>query len=118
MVAMSFFLVKNYRMTEAFEFVNWQRMLIAGFFWDSYLVHDLASPAVERSARCASPFPLHLRWRSALPKVPSAVAIFLLIIPFFTSYLVRTFSWFVILCRKRRGERGAWVMSGLAPTRC
>ena len=27
MIAMSFFLVKNYRMTEAFEFVNWQKML-------------------------------------------------------------------------------------------
>lgn len=36
MVAMSFFLVKNYRMTEAFEFVNWSRMLTRGFFWDSY----------------------------------------------------------------------------------
>ena len=25
MIAMSFFLVKNYRMTEAFEFVNWAK---------------------------------------------------------------------------------------------
>ena len=36
MVAMSFFLVKNYRMTEAFEFVNWSKMLSRGYFWDSY----------------------------------------------------------------------------------
>ena len=36
MVAMSFFLVKNYRMTEAFEFVNWAKMLSRGYFWDSY----------------------------------------------------------------------------------
>ena len=28
MVAMSFFLVKNYRMTEAFEFVNWERYAV------------------------------------------------------------------------------------------
>ena len=36
MIAMSFFLVKNYRMTEAFEFVNWSKMLTRGYFWDSY----------------------------------------------------------------------------------
>jgi spermidine/putrescine transport system permease protein len=38
MVAMSFFLVRNYRMVEAFEFTNWERMLSRGYFWDSYLL--------------------------------------------------------------------------------
>ena len=37
MIAMSFFLVKNYRMTEAFEFVNWSKMFSKNYFWDSYL---------------------------------------------------------------------------------
>ena len=36
MVAMSFFLVKNYRMTEAFEFINWTKMFSKNYFWDSY----------------------------------------------------------------------------------
>ena len=36
MVAMSFFLVKNYRMEEAFELKNWDRMLTRGYVWDSY----------------------------------------------------------------------------------
>jgi ABC-type Fe3+ transport system permease subunit len=36
MVAMSFFLVKNYRMREAFEFVNWTKMLGRNTFWDAY----------------------------------------------------------------------------------
>ena len=36
MVAISFFIVKNYRMTEAFEMVNWQKMLSRNYFWDSY----------------------------------------------------------------------------------
>ena len=36
MVAMSFFLVKNYRMEIAFQFANWERMLTRGFFWDAY----------------------------------------------------------------------------------
>ena len=38
MIAMSFFLVKNYRMVEAFEFVNWIKMLGRDYFWDSYLL--------------------------------------------------------------------------------
>jgi ABC-type spermidine/putrescine transport system permease subunit I len=38
MIAMSFFLVKNYRMVEAFEFDNWAKMLARGYFWDSYLL--------------------------------------------------------------------------------
>jgi len=36
LIAMSFFLVKNYRMEEAFELKNWHRMLTRGYFWDSY----------------------------------------------------------------------------------
>ena len=36
MIAMSFFLVKNYRMEEAFELKNWARMLTRGYVWDSY----------------------------------------------------------------------------------
>ena len=36
MVAMSFFLVKNYRMTEAFEFINWTKMFSKNYFLDSY----------------------------------------------------------------------------------
>ena len=38
MVAMSFFLVKNYRMEAAFQFSNWERMLTRGFFWDAYFL--------------------------------------------------------------------------------
>lgn len=96
MIAMSFFLVKNYRMVEAFEFANWAKMLTRGYFWDSYfltfglaalstlVVTTLAFPASYALAFKVSPGAL--RW-----------AIFFLIVPFFTSYLVRTFSWYVIL---------------------
>ncbi|MFT5503386.1 MAG: spermidine/putrescine transport system permease protein [Gammaproteobacteria bacterium] len=44
MIAMSFFLVKNYRMTEAFEMQNWIKMYGKNYFWDSYfLTFGLAS---------------------------------------------------------------------------
>ncbi|AEI94073.1 ABC transporter permease [Roseobacter litoralis] len=96
MVAMSFFLVKNYRMTEAFEFVNWSRMLSRGYFWDSYWYTVFIASVSTVCAMCiAFPAAFALAFRAS--ESTRRWAIFLLIIPFFTSYLVRTFSWFVIL---------------------
>ena len=96
MVAMSFFLVKNYRMNEAFEFVNWSRMMTRGFFWDSYWYTLGIATLSTFCAMCvAFPAAFALAFRTA--ESTRRWAIFLLIIPFFTSYLVRTFSWFVIL---------------------
>jgi len=96
MIAMSFFLVKNYRMNEAFEFVNWSRMMTRGFFWDSYWYTLGIATLSTFCAMCvAFPAAFALAFRTA--ESTQRWAIFLLIIPFFTSYLVRTFSWFVIL---------------------
>lgn len=96
MIAMSFFLVKNYRMEEAFEFKNWEKMLTRGYFWDSYfLTLGLATLSTIVTSVLAFPAAFALAF-----KVSESVrrwAIFLLIIPFFTSYLVRIFSWYVIL---------------------
>ena len=113
MIAMSFFLVKNYRMTEAFEFVNWDKMLSRGYVWDAYWrTLFLAALATSVASLIAFPAAFALAFRAS--EAVRRWAIFLLIIPFFTSYLVRTFSWYVILA-----EAGAvnaalgWV--GLGP---
>ncbi len=96
MVAMSFFLVKNYRMTEAFEFVNWAKMLSRGYFWDSYgLSLGLAALATIVATLLAFPAAYGLAFK--VSETTRRWAIFFLIIPFFTSYLVRTFSWYVLL---------------------
>jgi spermidine/putrescine transport system permease protein len=96
MVAMSFFLVKNYRMTEAFEFVNWSKMLSRGYFWDSYW-HTVMIAAASTACAMTLAFPAAFALAFRASESTRRWAIFLLIIPFFTSYLVRTFSWFVIL---------------------
>lgn len=96
MVAMSFFLVKNYRMTEAFEFVNWSKMLSRGYFWDSYW-YTVSIAAVSTICAMCIAFPAAFALAFRASESTRRWAIFLLIIPFFTSYLVRTFSWFVIL---------------------
>ena len=96
MIAISFFVVKNYRMTEAFEFVNWQRMLTRGYFWDSYwYTVFIASLSAAIAMFLAFPAAWALAFRAS--ENLRRWAVFLLIIPFFTSYLVRTFSWYVIL---------------------
>ena len=96
MVAMSFFLVKNYRMVEAFEFQNWAKMFGRNYFWDSYLLtFGLATTATIVCTLIAFPASYALAFK--VSENARRWAIFLLIIPFFTSYLVRTFSWYVIL---------------------
>ena len=37
LIAMSFFLVKSYRMVETFDLANWARMFSKDYFWSSYL---------------------------------------------------------------------------------
>lgn len=96
MVAMSFFVVKNYRMMEAFEFVNWQKMFSRGFFWDSYW-YTLFIASLSASVAMLLAFPAAYALAFRASDGVRRWAIFLLIIPFFTSYLVRTFAWYVIL---------------------
>ena len=99
MIAMSFFLVKNYRMTEAFEFVNWSKMMSKSYFWNSYFYTILIASVSTTLAMCLA-FPAAFALAFKANETVRRWAIFLLIIPFFTSYLVRTFSWFVILSEK------------------
>ena len=96
MIVISFYVVKNYRMTEAFEFVNWQRMLTRGFFWDSYW-YTLFIASISATVAMCLAFPAAWTLAFRASEAQRRWAVFLLIIPFFTSYLVRTFSWYVIL---------------------
>jgi len=96
LIAMSFFLVKNYRMYEAFEMVNWQKMFSRDYFKDSYFFTlGLAATATVICSLIAFPAAIALSFK--VSENTRRWAVFFLIIPFFTSYLVRTFSWYVIL---------------------
>ena len=96
MIAMSFFLVKNYRMVEAFEFVNWVKIFSKGYFWNSYGLSLGLAALATLSATCIA-FPASYCLAFKLSETARRWAIFFLIIPFFTSYLVRTFSWYVLM---------------------
>ena len=96
MLAMSFFLVKNYRMVEAFEFDSWIKMLSRGYFWDSYF-YTVALATASTVLVTFLAFPAAYGLAFKVTETTRRWAVFFLIIPFFTSYLVRTFSWYVIL---------------------
>lgn len=96
MVAMSFFLVKNYVMQEAFVFKNWDKMLTRNYFWDSYFYTFLLATLSTIIASLVA-FPASFALAFKVSEATRRWALFFLIIPFFTSYLVRTFSWYVIL---------------------
>ena len=96
MIAMSFFLVKNYRMVEAFELVNWTKMFSRDYFWDSYAL-SLGLAALATLCATVLAFPASYALAFMVSDNTRRWAVFLLIIPYFTSYLVRIFSWYVLL---------------------
>ena len=96
MAAMSFWLVKNYKMEPDFVLDNWSRMLGRGAFWDAYWV------TLWRAARAgviasAIAFPAALVLSFRMSEGARRFALLCLIVPFFTSFLVRAYAWQVIL---------------------
>ncbi|MEL6410533.1 MAG: ABC transporter permease [Pseudomonadota bacterium] len=112
-VAMSFFVVKNYRMVETFELDSWSKMINRDYVWSAYrYTLMMAGSASVLASLLAFPAAWFLAFRCS----PQArqLAILLLIIPFFTSYLVRTFSWYTILA-EAGVLNGAFALLGLGP---
>jgi spermidine/putrescine transport system permease protein len=113
MVAMSFWLVRNYRMEPAFVLDNWERMLGRDYFWNAYFVTFWrASLAAVLASLIAFPASFTLAFR--VSEAARRWAIFFLIVPFFTSYLVRVYAWQVLLAES--GPINAVLgMTGLGP---
>ena len=112
-VAMSFFVVKNYRMVETFELDSWSKMINRDYVWSAYrYTLMMAGSASVLASLLAFPAAWFLAFRCS----PQArqLAILLLIIPFFTSYLVRTFSWYTILA-EAGVLNGGFALLGLGP---
>ena len=99
LVYLSFWLVKNYRMVPGFDPVNWISMYGKGYFWDAYGL-TLGLAALSTLVATAIAFPCAYALAFKVSDTTRRWAVFLLIIPFFTSYLVRTYAWQVILAEQ------------------
>ncbi|MCY1278466.1 putative 2-aminoethylphosphonate ABC transporter, permease protein [compost metagenome] len=96
LVTISFWVVRNFRMLPAFEWLNWSYVLSRGYFWDAY-AHTLAMAAGATLLVSLVAFPCAYAIAFKFRASARQLAILLLITPFFTSYLVRTYSWQVFL---------------------
>lgn len=96
MFVMSFWIVKNYRMSPAFVFDNWSKILSWNIFWSSYgYTFGLAVVATVLASVLAFPASYCLAFK--FNDTARRWALFFLVIPFFTSYLVRIYAWQVVL---------------------
>lgn len=96
LVALSFWTVRNFRMEPAFVFTNWAHVLGRAVFWHAYLrtVMLAASSAVITTVIA---FPCAYAIAFKLSEAARRWVVFLMVLPFFTSYLVRIYSWQIFL---------------------
>lgn len=96
LVVMSFWSVQNFRIEPDFTLKNWVMMLTRDTFWSAYAyTWQLSLLAAFLASLLALPaaysITFHLSDRSR------NIAVMLLVVPFFTSYLVRAYAWQVFL---------------------
>lgn len=99
LVWMSFWMVQNFRLIPDFVTDNWVRMFTRGFFHDAFW-YTLQISAVTAVVATLLAFPVAYYLAFCASARRRQLAIFLLITPFFTSYLVRVYAWTIILARE------------------
>lgn len=96
LIGLSFWLVRNFQLVPAFENVNWVRMLSQPHFWVTF-VRTCAYGAGAAALTSMVALPAAYAMAFVLNENQRRMVIFLLVIPFFTSYLVRVYAWQVFL---------------------
>lgn len=96
LVALSFWTVRNFAMRPDFDTVNWVTMYGRRVFWQAYgTTFALAAAASVLTSVLAFPCAYAIAFK--LSDTARRWAVFLMVIPFFTSYLVRVYSWQIFL---------------------
>lgn len=99
LAALSFWVVRNFRMVPDFDTVNWIKIYGRGVFWDTYF-RTLGLAAAASAITSVLAFPCSYAIAFKLSDNLRRLAIFFMVIPFFTSYLVRVYSWQIFLSDK------------------
>ncbi len=96
MVVITFWTVQNFKMVPILTLDNWIGMLTAGYFWSAY-IQTIAYAALAAVIASVIAFPCAYALAFHVGVSTRWSAILLLIVPFFTSYLVRIYSWKMVL---------------------
>lgn len=96
LIWLSFWDVRNFLLTPDFQLENWQKMLGAGYFWTAYLRTTLIALSAAALASLVA-LPCALAISFFLGFKVRMIVLGLFVVPFFTSYLVRIYSWQIYL---------------------
>ena len=96
LVVMTFWSVKNFRLEPDFDSVNWVKMWSKGYVVDTYL-RTLGYGALAAVVCSVLAFPASYALAFKVSPATRRLFVFLLITPFFTSYLVRVYSWQAVI---------------------
>ena len=96
---MTFWSVENFRLEPDFDTVNWTKMWSKGYVVDTYL-RTLGYGALAAAVSSLVAFPAAYALAFKVSPATRRLGIFLLITPFFTSYIVRVYSWQAVLSEK------------------
>ncbi|MDA0231824.1 MAG: ABC transporter permease [Proteobacteria bacterium] len=96
LVVMTFWTVKNFRLEPAFDTVNWVNVFSKSYVIDTYF-RTLWYGALAAVVCSVLAFPASYALAFKASPVFQRVGLFMLITPFFTSYLVRVYSWQTVI---------------------
>jgi spermidine/putrescine transport system permease protein len=96
LIAVTFWSVRNFRVQPDATLANWSKILATDYVWDAYF-RSLALSAGCAVIATALAFPLAYFVAFRLSLRARLLATCLLIVPFFTSYLVRVYTWRTML---------------------
>ena len=96
LLALSLWTVRDFRLEPALEWANWERMLTQPHVWQTY-VRTLGYAMVSTVVSSVLAFPAAFAIAFSFTENRRRLCLFLLVIPFFTSYLVRIYAWQIFL---------------------
>lgn len=96
LLVLTFWVVQNYRLQPDFSVVNWLEVLGAGHFWETYF-RTVGFALGSALLATVVAFPCAYALAFTVSPAMRRLAVLLLVTPFFTSYLVRVYSWMSIL---------------------
>ena len=105
LVLMSFWIVQNYRLTHVYTIANWASLLHGDLLGPVYARTFIYASVISIVVTIAAfPFAYGLAYKTS--SAGRRLALLLLVTPFFTSYLLRSYSWELIFARQGLLNKG------------
>jgi ABC-type spermidine/putrescine transport system permease subunit I len=105
LILMSFWIVRDYRLTHVYTTANWSHLLHGDLLGSVYTRTFIYATVISIVVTLAA-FPLAYGLAYKVSASGRRLALLLLVTPFFTSYLLRSYSWELIFAREGLLNKG------------